>query len=91
MSTPSGCPCDAVVQLADTVKELKNISAEHEKRLAEGQTNFALIKQDLEYIKGNLDGKQKNHSSLANGVIISLVSAAFSFLVSLALARGGII
>lgn len=69
MSTPESCPCDAVIELKDTVRELKKISCEHERKLAEGSTNFALIKQDLEYIKGNLDGKKKFNVGVLSSIV----------------------
>lgn len=84
MGTPDPCPCDAV-------KEIKEMVLRHDEELKSGAINFALIKQDLEYIKGNLDGAKKNKLTIENGVIIAIVSAVLSFLASVLLAKFGII
>lgn len=41
----SGCPCEAV-------KELRTIVDQHEKRLAEGSTQFAVINTKLNLVLG---------------------------------------
>ena len=84
MGTPSNCPCDAV-------KGLKEMVLQHDAELKKGAVNFALIKQDLEYIKGSLDSAKKNKLSIENGVIIAVLSALLSFLASVLLAKFGII
>lgn len=80
MSTPENCPCDAVTELKDTVRELKAITCEHERKLADGNTNFALIKQDLEYIKGNLDGKKKFNVGILSSILQIILTIILGFL-----------
>lgn len=84
MGTPENCPCDAV-------RELKEMVMQHDAELKKGAVNFALIKQDLEYIKGSLDSAKKNKLSIENGIIIAIVSAVLSFVASIILAKCGII
>lgn len=74
------CPCEAVIELKDTVKELRQITLEHEKKLAEGTTNFALIKQDLEYIKGNLDGKKKFNSGMISSIVQIILTIILGYI-----------
>lgn len=74
------CPCEAVVALKETVKELRSITEDHEKRLAEGTVNFALIKQDLEYIKGNIDGKQRFNTGIITTVINGAITIILGFI-----------
>ena len=69
MATPEGCPCE-------TVKELKSAVEKHENQLNKGETNFALIQQDLGYIKARLDEKKKFNSQTAANIIQMICSLA---------------
>jgi len=77
---PQDCPCAAVVELKETVRELRHITEEHDKRLAEGNTNFALIKQDLEYIKGNIDGKKRFNSGIITTIINGVITIFLGYI-----------
>ena len=79
MATPEGCPCE-------TVKELKNAVEKHENQLNKGETNFALIQQDLGYIKARLDEKKKFNSQTA----ASIIQAVCSLLIAAVAAKLGI-
>ena len=79
MSTPANCPCDAV-------REIKELVAQHDHQLAQGQTDFAVIRTDLNYIKGKLDEKSKFNSQ----TISAIVQAVCTLLVALIAARLGL-
>lgn len=80
MSTPEGCPCEAV-------KELKVLVERHEEKLNEGNVNFALIKQDLDYIKGRLDEKKK----FGNGIAASIISTIAALILGFIAAKMGMV
>lgn len=80
MAIPEGCPCDAVIELKENNKELQRILADHEKQLSNGNTNFALIKQDLEYIKGNLDSKKKFNTGIINTVVNTIITILLGYI-----------
>ena len=73
MATPEGCPCDAV-------KELKILVDKHNEQLSQGNTNFALIQQDLGYIKAQLDGKKKFNAGIVSSVIQTLCALLLAFI-----------
>lgn len=85
-STPENCPCGAVEELKKNVEHLSCIAEDHEKRLAAGSTDFALIKLDLEYIKTKLDAKSK----FGSGVAISIITTACALLLGYIAAKLGI-
>ena len=62
MSMPEGCPCEAV-------KKIEELVERHERQLNEGNISFALIKQDLDYIKGRLDERKKFNSGIVSAII----------------------
>lgn len=79
MSIPEGCPCEAVRDLTELVRE-------HDKRLHDGNTTFALIQQDLGYIKARLDEKKKFNS----GVFSAIVQSACAILLAYVAAKLGL-
>lgn len=84
MSTPEGCPCEAV-------KELKVLVERHEEKLNEGNINFALIKQDLDYIKGRLDEKKRFGSGIAASIIAAAVSGVIMLILGFVAAKIGMV
>ena len=64
-------------------KECSECTARIRKELAEGNTAFATIRQDLQYIKEKIDKKSKFNVS----VIISVLQGACTLLVTLIAAR----
>ena len=62
-----GCPCE-------TVRELRSTVEKHENQLNKGETNFALIQQDLGYIKARLDEKRKFNAQTASCIIQAVCS-----------------
>ena len=82
MSMPEGCPCEAV-------KEIKILVERHERQLNEGNVNFALIKQDLDYIKGRLDEKKKFNSGIAASIIAGIVCSVAAIIIGFLAAKIG--
>ena len=79
MSLPEGCPCDAV-------KKLESILDRHEAQLQRGNTDFAVIRTDLNYIKAKLDERQRFNSQTVSAII----QAVCTLLVALIAARLGL-
>ena len=79
MSMPEGCPCSAVEKLEELVQE-------HDKQLNQGQVQFALIQQNLEYIKSRLDEKKRFNS----GIVSSIIQAACAILMAYIAAKIGL-
>ena len=79
MGTPEGCPCDAV-------KKLESMIDRHDRELAKGQTDFAVIKTDLNYIKQKLDERSKFNTQ----TVSAIVQAVCTLLVALIAARLGL-
>lgn len=84
MSTPEGCPCEAV-------REIKDLVMRHERQLNEGDKNFALIKQDLDYIKGRLDEKKRFGSGIAASIIAAAVSGVLMLILGFVAAKIGMV
>lgn len=55
--------------LCDALTELKKQVARHEKQINEKDVGFALIKQDLEYIKASLDKKSRFNAAAVTMVL----------------------
>ena len=73
------CPCAAVLKLEAAVER-------HEERLQQGSTDFAVIRTDLNYIKGKLDERAKfNTQTLA-----CIVQAVCTLMVALIAAKLGL-
>ena len=73
MATPEGCPCEAV-------KELKALADRHERQLNEGNVQFALIQQDLGWIKARLDEKKKFGAGILSGVLQAVCALLLAFI-----------
>lgn len=67
------CPCEAVRELKKTVEQ-------HEKQLHDGNTSFALIKKDLEYIKSSLDRKSRFNSQSIAAVMQAICTLAVAII-----------
>ena len=78
-ATPEGCPCEAVRKIEDLVMQ-------HERDLAKGQTDFAVIRTDLNYIKAKLDEKQRFNTQ----TVSAIVQAVCTLLVAVIAARLGL-
>lgn len=70
----------------EALKELKNIVKNHEKRLNEGNTDFAVIKSDLSYIREALDKKSRFNAS----TVLSIIQALCTLAVAVIAAKIGI-
>ena len=79
MGVPEGCPCDAV-------KRMENVLERHEEQLCRGNTDFAVIKTDLNYIKAKLDA----HSRFNTQTVSAIVQAVCTLLVAVIAARLGL-
>ena len=77
--TPMECPCDAV-------KELKDLVERHERQLNDGNVQFALIQQDLGWIKARLDEKKKFNS----GILSAIIQGACAILMAYVAAKIGL-
>lgn len=86
MATPESCPCDALNAATDRIDKLEDRADRFEARLAKGETNFALIQQDLGYIKAKLDRKDRFNSQ----TIASIVQAICSLLLAYVATRIGL-
>ena len=67
-------------------RECSECTAKIKKELAEGNTAFATIRQDLQYIKDRLDSKSKFNSN----TISSIIQAICTLLVALIAAKLGL-
>lgn len=79
MGMPEGCPCEAVRRIEELVER-------HERQLNEGTTQFALIQQDMGYIKAQLDNRKRFNTQ----TVSSIVQAVCTLLVALIAARLGL-
>ena len=79
MGIPDGCPCDAV-------KKLETVLDRHESQLAKGNTDFAVIRTDLNYIKAKLDERSKFNTQ----TVSAIVQAVCTLLVAVIAARLGL-
>ena len=77
--TPEGCPCEAV-------RKLEGIIDRHDRELAQGNTDFAVIRSDINYIKAKLDEKSRFNSQ----TISAIIQAVCTLLVALIAARLGL-
>ena len=66
------CPCEAVRHLIKTVDD-------HEKRLADGNTNFALIRRDLQYIREKIEKRDKFNGNVFLYIIQSILTIILGF------------
>ena len=66
-------------------KECSECTARIRKELAEGNTAFATIRQDLQYIKEKIDKKSKFNI----GVVMSVIQAVCTLAVTLIAAKMG--
>lgn len=73
MATPEGCPCDAV-------REIKELVERHERQLNEGNVQFALIQQDLGWIKARIDKKDKFNSNIVASVIQTICALLMAYI-----------
>lgn len=80
MSTPNGCPCDAVETIKEDVRELKAVVDKHDRRLSQGETQFALISKDIEFIKLAVTKKSKFNADVISAIVQSLVSILLGFI-----------
>lgn len=55
MTEHDTCPCAAVEQLKEIVKNHDEKLQAHETRLADGNTSFELIRQDIRYMRESID------------------------------------
>ena len=79
MAIPEGCPCEAV-------KKLETVIDRHEAQLAKGDTDFAVIRPDLNYIKAKLDERSRCNTQTVSAV----VQAVCTLLVAVIAARLGL-
>lgn len=73
MATPDGCPCDAV-------REIKELVERHERQLNEGTTQFALIQQDMGWIKARLDKKDRFNSGIVSSIIQTVCALLMAYI-----------
>lgn len=69
----NNCPCEYVKQLQAEVKS-------HTSQLAQGNTNFALIQQDLGYIKAKLDKRDKFNSGIVTTIINAILTVIIGYM-----------
>ncbi len=79
MGVPEGCPCDAV-------KKLEAVIDRHGAQLAQGNTDFAVIKTDLNYIKAKLDERSRFNTQ----TVSAIVQAVCTLLVAVIAAKLGL-
>lgn len=75
MNEHENCPCEAV-------RDLKKIVERHEQQLATGATSFALIKQDLEHIKGTIEQAVEKKSRFNANIATTAINVIISILLS---------
>ncbi len=67
--------------MCDALRELKKQVERHEKQINESDVSFALIKQDLEYIKSSLDKKSRFNTTavtMALQAVCTLIMTAIA-------------
>ena len=79
MAPTENCPCEAV-------RKMEEVLDRHEAQLARGQTDFAVIRTDLNYIKSKLDERSRFNTQTVSAV----VQAVCTLLVALIAARLGL-
>jgi hypothetical protein len=79
MGMPEGCPCEAVKKIEELVKE-------HDRQLNDGNVKFALIQQDVGWIKAKLDEKKKFNTQ----TVSAIVQAISTLLIGIIAAKLGI-
>lgn len=72
------CPCEAV-------RELKEIVSRHDRQLCRDNTEFAEIQKDLQYIRENLDKKNK----IGMTTVSAIIQAICTIIVTLTVSRLG--
>lgn len=75
MNEHENCPCEAV-------RDLKKIVERHEQQLNTGATSFALIKQDLEHIKGTIEQAVEKKSRFNANIATTAINVIISILLS---------
>lgn len=75
MSEHENCPCEAV-------RELKKVVERHEQQLNIGATSFALIKQDLDHIKGTIEQAVEKKSRFNANIATTAINVIISILLS---------
>ena len=68
----NNCPCEAVKQLQALVNA-------HEKRLAQGNTDFALVRQDLQFIREKIEKKEKFNGNVFLYVIQAMLTLIMGY------------
>ena len=79
MNPTENCPCEAV-------RKIEAVLDRHEAQLARGQTDFAVIRTDLNYIKSKLDERSRFNTQ----TVSAIVQAVCTLLVALIAARLGL-
>ena len=79
MAPQESCPCDAL-------KKIEAVLDRHEAQLQQGNTDFAVIRTDLNYIKAKLDERSRFNTQ----TLSAIVQAVCTLLVALIAARLGL-
>ncbi len=84
------CPCDAV-------RELQKIVSNHERRLADGNTNFAVIsttldaiKADMIEIKADLKQLKEKPQRRADAIVNTIINAGIAIILAFLAAKIGL-
>lgn len=83
MNEHENCPCEAV-------RELKKIVERHEQQLATGATSFALIKQDLEHIKGAIEQAVEKKSKFNATIVANAINVVLTIILTWLVSKLGI-
>lgn len=75
MNEHESCPCEAV-------RELKKIVERHEQQLNTGATSFALIKQDLDHIKGTIEQAVEKKSRFNANIATTAINVVLTILLT---------
>lgn len=78
--------CEVGKTNTERIVRLEERADKFEARLSKGEVNFAIIQQDLGYIKARLDDKKKFNSQTA----ASIIQAASAILLAWAATKMGI-
>ncbi len=75
MATPENCPCDAV-------REIKELVSQHDRQLNQGNVQFAIIQQKLEYIIDRVDEKKKFNMQTVSAVIQAILTLVVTLIIA---------
>lgn len=73
-------PCEIGKNNSDRIKRLEERADKFEARLSKGEINFAIIQQDLGYIKAKLDKKERFSTQTLASIVQCISSIVLAYI-----------